>query len=102
MSSGSYESYGMRTGRLRFIESFNGRLRDECLNVHLFFGLRDAREKLENWRTDYNQVRPHGSLSNMTPREFAEANGKARPPTAPDPSHWPETNNQGAMADAKC
>jgi Integrase core domain len=42
-----------------YIESFNGRLRDECLNVETFFDLSDVREKLERWRLDYNQVRPH-------------------------------------------
>ncbi len=54
-----------------FIESFNGRLRDECLNVHVFFDLADARKKLEAWRHDYNEVRPHGSLAKLTPSEFA-------------------------------
>lgn len=53
-----------------FIESFNGRLRDECLNTHLFFGLRDARRKLNRWRHDYNTARPHQSLDNMTPVEY--------------------------------
>ena len=46
-----------------YIESFNGRLRDECLNVQVFFALADVREKLELWRQDYNQVRPHSSLA---------------------------------------
>lgn len=54
-----------------YIESFNGRFRDECLNVHLFFGLEDARGKLETWRIDYNTCRPHGSLGNKTPYEIA-------------------------------
>jgi putative transposase len=54
-----------------YIESFNGRLRDECLNIHVFFDLADVREKLEAWRRDYNEVRPHGSLGKMTPKEFA-------------------------------
>ena len=54
-----------------YIESFNGRLRDECLNLHLFFDLEDAQEKLDQWREDYNYVRTHGSLGEMTPREFA-------------------------------
>ena len=49
----------------------NGRLRVECLNVHLFFDLEDAQEKLDRWKEDYNLVRPHGSLGEMTPREFA-------------------------------
>jgi putative transposase len=45
-----------------FIESFNGRLRDECLNVHQFLSLDDARRKIEAWRRDYNHDRPHSSL----------------------------------------
>jgi putative transposase len=53
------------------IESFNGRLRDECLNLHLFGSLQDAREKIEAWRIDYNNWRPHSSIGNLTPREFA-------------------------------
>ncbi len=54
-----------------FIESFNGRLRDECLNEHLFHGLREARRIIESWRADYNAARPHTSLGGLTPREFA-------------------------------
>lgn len=54
-----------------FIESFNGRLRDECLNTHLFWSLDDAREKLETWREDYNHRRPHGALANLPPAAFA-------------------------------
>lgn len=54
-----------------FVESFNGRLRDECLNEHLFRGLADARRILEAWRADYNHARPHTSLGGMTPKEFA-------------------------------
>jgi putative transposase len=50
-----------------YIESFNGRLRDECLNVHQFVSLADAREKIEAWRRDDNQHRPHGSLGYLTP-----------------------------------
>lgn len=54
-----------------FIESFNGRLRDECLNVHQFLSLDDARRKIEVWRRDYNHDRPHSSLGDLTPTEFA-------------------------------
>lgn len=54
-----------------FIESFNGRLRDECLNEHWFLTLAHAREIIEEWRTDYNQRRPHSALGNLTPLEFA-------------------------------
>jgi len=54
-----------------YIESFNGRLRDECLNGEIFFDLADTREKLERWRRDYNEHRPHSSLEDRTPAEFA-------------------------------
>ena len=54
-----------------FVESFNGRLRDECLNEHLFHGLPRARSIIEAWRSDYNIARPHTSLGGLTPREFA-------------------------------
>ena len=53
------------------IESFNGRLRDECLNQHWFLSLDEARAVTEAWREDYNRVRPHGALGNRTPSEFA-------------------------------
>lgn len=55
-----------------FIESFNGSFRDECLNLHWFLSLQDAKEKIEAWREEYNTFRPHSSLDNLTPREFAE------------------------------
>lgn len=54
-----------------FIESFNGSLRDECLNVHWFMSLEDARQKIETWRQDYNNFRPHSSLSDTAPALFA-------------------------------
>jgi putative transposase len=54
-----------------YIESFNGRLRDECLNVEVFFTLADARRKLALWRHDYNHHRPHSALADRTPAEFA-------------------------------
>ena len=50
-----------------FIESFNGRFRAECLNTHWFLSLADAREKLEHWRRDYNEVRPHSAIGNKPP-----------------------------------
>jgi putative transposase len=53
-----------------FIESFNGRLRDECMNIHQFTSIEDARAKIEAWRIDYNQHRPHSSLGHRTPNEF--------------------------------
>jgi len=55
------------------IESFNGRLRDEFLNVNEFITLHDAREKLRAWQDDYNHHRPHGSLGDLTPSEFVSS-----------------------------
>ncbi len=54
-----------------FAESFIGSLRDECLNVNWFLLLEDACDKIEQWRLDYNNFRPHSSLDNLTPNEFA-------------------------------
>ena len=54
-----------------FVESFNGRLRDECLNEHLFTNIKEAREIIEEWRIDYNTNRPHTSLNGLTPTECA-------------------------------
>lgn len=54
-----------------FVESFNGRLRDECLNVHWFLSLADARSKIETRRRQYNESRPHTALGWLTPQEFA-------------------------------
>src|SRR5262249_58246234 len=54
-----------------FIESFNGKMRDECLNENWFISLDDARDKIEDWRVDYNEVRPHSSLGNITPKEYS-------------------------------
>ena len=53
-----------------FIESFNGRLRDECLNTNWFYGLEHAREVIGTWLEDYNQHRPHSSLARLTPVEY--------------------------------
>lgn len=55
-----------------FIESFNGRLRDECLNEHWFQNLPHAKRIIEEWRVDYNVNRPHSSLGNLTPQEFRQ------------------------------
>jgi putative transposase len=55
-----------------FIESFNSRLRDECLNEYLFSSSNEAREIIESWREDYNHERPHSSLGTLTPHEFAQ------------------------------
>lgn len=55
-----------------FIESFNGTFRDDCLNLHWFVSLGDARRTIEAWRKDYNEARPHSSLGRFTPHEFGE------------------------------
>jgi len=64
-----------------FVESFNGRFRDECLNEHLFANLPMARQIIEAWRIDYNTERPHTSLDGLTPEAFA---------TRPKPGHTEE------------
>ena len=64
-----------------FVESFNGRFRDECLNEHLFSSLAAARQIIEAWRIDYNTERPHTSLDGLTPAAFA---------TRPKPGHMEE------------
>ena len=64
-----------------FIESFNGRLRDECLNTHAFLSLEQLRACLARWRDDYNKVRPHSALGDRTPEEFA-ADWSSPPPLA--------------------
>ena len=55
-----------------FMESFNARLRDECLNVNWFRSIEHARKVIEEWRIDYNENRPHSTLGFLTPREFAQ------------------------------
>ena len=55
-----------------FIESFNGTFRDDYLNMHWFLSLSDAKRTIEDWRRDYNEVRPHSSLGGLTPSEFVE------------------------------
>lgn len=54
-----------------YVESFNGRFRDECLNQHVFHSLAHAKDLIEEWRYDYNRLRPHTSLGGKTPEEFA-------------------------------
>jgi len=61
-------------------ESLGARLRDECLNEHLFLSLAEARETIDRWRHDYNHLRPHGSLGALTPTEFALLKGPEHQP----------------------
>lgn len=56
-----------------FIESFNGKFRDECLNTHWFTSLSDAQRAIEAWRVEYNEVRPHKNLGRRTPAEFTKS-----------------------------
>jgi putative transposase len=58
-----------------YIESFNGKLRDECLNGEIFFSLADAQKKLDRWKADYNLHRPHSALDDRTPEEFVKVTG---------------------------
>lgn len=53
-----------------YIESFNGKLRDECLNAEVFLSVADARQKLEAWRRDYNEQRPHSALAGKSPLAY--------------------------------
>jgi putative transposase len=53
-----------------YIESFNGKFRDECLSVNWFLSLEDAKSKIESWKDDYNYFRPHSSLNDLSPQEF--------------------------------
>ncbi len=62
-----------------FVESFNGRLRDECLNEHLFDSLGDARRIIEAWRIDYNTTRPHTALGGLAPLTYAAHHRRHRP-----------------------
>jgi putative transposase len=66
-----------------FAESFNGRLRDECLNENWFVSLPDAQHTIEAWRIDYNEIRPHSKLANRTPAAFAETMRSATPSPTP-------------------
>ena len=78
------------------IESFNGRLRDECLKVQVFFALADVREKLELWRQDYNHVRPHSSLGDHPPAVFARQWATT---AAPAPEKNPDGRKKAALCD---
>ncbi len=81
-----------------FIESFNSRLREECLNQHVFTSLDDARGKIEQWPIDYNRARPHSSLGYLTPEEFGAKNQKNHGSSAIARTAWPADQElAGAM-----
>ena len=63
-----------------FIESFNGKFRAECLNAHWFMGLDDARTKMEEWRRDYNECRPHRAIGNEPPISLMNGSSAQSPP----------------------
>jgi putative transposase len=74
-----------------YVESFNGKFRDECLNEHWFISLADATAAIEAWRVDYNTVRPHSSLAGRTPDQFAALSGARRlMPARPNKGLKPE------------
>ena len=64
-----------------YIESFNGKFRDECLNQHWFMNVVEAKQIIESWRREYNEVRPHSSLANVPPAEFARRVSRLDPIT---------------------
>jgi putative transposase len=66
-----------------YIESFNGKFRDECLNLNWFSDLADAKKTIEEWRVEYNEIRPHSSLKNATPRAFATRIKEQKPTAIP-------------------
>jgi putative transposase len=68
-----------------FVESFNGKFRDECLNLHWFTSMGDARHRIEAWRVDYNHVRPHSALGDLPPKAFASEAGLQPTPSAVAP-----------------
>jgi putative transposase len=78
---------GVRLGFIRpgkpvenaYVESFNGRFRDECLNEHWFLSMHHARSTIEAWRIEYNTERPHSSLNDLTPEEFRNAHASTKP-----------------------
>jgi putative transposase len=81
-----------------YIESFNGRLREECLNQHWFESLEEAKQILEEWRMEYNMERPHSSLANRTPVEHLKylanlSTDKAEETTIHGPVGWPQTRS---------
>ena len=72
-----------------YIESFNGKFRDECLNANYFLDLADARAKIEAWRCEYNRERPHSSLGYLTPQEFADQHGRQQWSATAARTAWP-------------
>ena len=80
-----------------FVESFNGKFRDECLNEHWFLTLDEAREVIEDWRQDYNQFRPHSSLDDLTPEQFRDRSAALWAPPAPAGPRTTEPENRPGL-----
>ena len=74
---------GSFSGACPYVESFNGKSCDDCLNEHWFVGLAHAMEVIEGWRVDYNEVRPHTLAGQIAPAEFARLHSALQSPTAP-------------------
>jgi putative transposase len=81
-----------------YVESFHGKLRDECLNASWFGNLFEARMKIGAWKEDYNEERPHSSLGYLPPREFARRVAALRSPTAPCAPQLGELAEAGVMS----
>jgi putative transposase len=73
---------GKRTDNA-YIETFNGSFRDECLNLHWFASIGEAKRLIEAWRRDYNESRPHMALGNLTPAEYLARSGFCMGPMGP-------------------
>jgi putative transposase len=81
-----------------FVESFNGKFRDECLNEHWFVDLQDARRTIETYRRDYNSYRPHSSLGGLTPEEYASRSASLQAPPAPSEPQSGGINQPGVLS----
>jgi putative transposase len=79
-----------------FVESFNGKFRDECLNEHWFASVAEARMLIEAWRVDYNTVRPHSALCGATPEQFANSLCGRSPAQTPTRADWKNRKNEDA------
>jgi putative transposase len=79
-----------------FVESFNGKFRDECLNEHWFASVAEARMLIEAWRVDYNTVRPHSALWGATPEQFANSLCGRSPAQTPTRADWKNRKNEDA------
>jgi putative transposase len=84
-----------------FVESFNGKFRDECLNEHWFASVAEARALIEAWRIDYNTVRPHSALHKATPEQFANSLCGRSPAQTPARADWKNQDKDTKNEDPK-